>query len=76
MKRGEITTVADLRSGDRFYKHGGAKTVMQFIEEESHDRFRVCEAKATINGLSNKKLDKILKGGTQVVFLRNVNDPS
>lgn len=74
MTRGTITTVAELKAGDRFYKYGGAKTAMQFIEEESHDRYKVCEAKATVSGLSSSKLDKILKGGVKVVFLRNVND--
>lgn len=76
MKRNDITTVDQLKPGDRFCKPSEkGKIAYEFIGEESYGKYEVCNSILMKNGFpSNNKITKIMKGGTVVVFLRNVND--
>lgn len=77
MKRNEITTVGELKPGDRFCKpKDKGKTAFEFIGVESHGKYKICSSVKMKNGFPiNDKLIKIMTGNTVVVFLRNVNDP-
>ncbi|KIO75605.1 hypothetical protein TH53_19905 [Pedobacter lusitanus] len=78
MKRGLLTTVNQLKEGDRFQKAASkSSTVFQFLRQESHEKFEACEASGMLNGqVKNSCKVKVLKGSTRVVYLRNVNDVS
>ena len=77
MKRNQVTTIRELKPGDRFYKQSNkTKVAMEFIGETSvHDKFEVCEAAAIgKNGFAKKVQIKECRGSTVVIYLRNVND--
>jgi|GEM_PF-1564275 len=74
MERNTLTTAKMLQIGDRFYiaKHR-KKIIMQMVKGEIkktyYQTYRYwCQA-------DGDKYPQAIKGDTQVIFLRNVNDP-
>lgn len=76
MKRGEVTTVDKLTQGDRFYKQKATdRKTFELIGPEEHGKFEVCSTDKMANGspISKSRIE-VVRGTTQVVFLRNVKD--
>lgn len=76
MKRGEITTVDKLVQGDRFYKKSAAvRKTFELIGPEEYGKFEVCSTDKMVNGspISKGRIE-VVRGTTQIVFLRNVKD--
>lgn len=78
MKRGQITTLAELKTGDRFYRLGDGKKVSLHFAGESKvlNQFDYSNATAVKNGFTVTNQIRQGKGNLRVVYLRNVNDPT
>lgn len=75
MKRNDVCTVENLKTGDRFYKlNSKLKEAFQLIGQESHGKFEVIPPHSIRVGFPIPNQIKIFKGSTRVVYLRNIND--
>ena len=77
MIRNQITTVSELKPGDRFYKHPAKnKKVLQFLGEGSKlNSYEICEASVlTKNGFPKPAQVKEMAGKTVAVYLWNISD--
>lgn len=84
MERNTITTVAELKPGDRFYKvNDKHKNVLQIVEDKpKKTHFRTYKIFCCQVGIVDGKLHQTAKEGffkpilkdTAVVYLRNVNE--
>lgn len=76
MERNEVTTVSELKVGDRFYLKGSSsRKAYEMIGPLSYGKFEVCPADKMVNGTPiNKSRIEVVKANTGVVYLRNVNN--